>query len=147
MDYIVLRYANVYGPRQNPHGECGVVAIFTQKILNNVQPVINGDGLQSRDYVYIDDVVNANVLTLGNTRPDIYNVGTAKETDVNYIFRHINKAAGKNFDEKHGPPKKGEQLRSVLSFEKLKKDLGWEPKTDMENGLKATTEYFKNHKR
>lgn len=146
LDYVVLRYANVYGPRQNPHGECGVVAIFTEKILNNVLPVINGDGLQTRDYVYVDDVVNANVLALGKTKPDIYNVGTSKETDVNYIFHHINKAAGKNFEEKHGPPKKGEQLRSVLSYKKLNQALGWTPKFDMEAGLKATTEYFKNLK-
>ena len=147
LDYIVLRYANVYGPRQNPHGECGVVAIFTEKILNNILPVINGDGLQTRDYVYVNDVVNANVLALGKTAPDIYNVGTAKETDVNFIFQHINKAAGKNFEEKHGPPKKGEQLRSVLSYEKLKNALGWTPKVDMEKGLKATAEYYKNQKK
>jgi len=146
LDYIVFRYANVYGPRQNPHGECGVIAIFTDKILNGSEPLINGDGLQTRDYVFVDDVVNANVLALGNTKPAIYNVGTSKETDVNYIFSRINEFAGTKFAEKHGPAKKGEQMRSVLSYEKLKTELGWNPKTDIEAGLRATTEYFKNKK-
>jgi UDP-glucose 4-epimerase len=146
LDYVVFRYANVYGPRQNPHGECGVIAIFTDKILKGAEPLINGDGLQTRDYVFVDDVVNANVLGLGKTKPTIYNVGTSKETDVNYIFNRINEFAGTRFEEKHGPAKKGEQIRSVLSYEKLKKELGWTPKTDIETGLKLTTDYFNNKK-
>lgn len=147
LDYVVFRYANVYGPRQNPHGECGVIAIFTDKILKGTEPLINGDGLQTRDYVFVEDVVNANVLALGDTKPKIYNVGTTKETDVNYIFQRINKFAGTKFEEKHGPAKKGEQRRSVLSYEKLSSELGWKPKMDIETGLKITTEYFKNNKR
>lgn len=147
LDYVVLRYANVYGPRQNPHGECGVIAIFTDKILKRVKPLINGDGLQTRDYVYVSDVVKANVLALKAKKPAIYNIGTGRETDVNYIFAQINNFAGTKFTEKHGPPKIGEQRRSVLSFEKIKNELGWKPEVDIETGLKATTEYFKNHKR
>ena len=143
LDYVVLRYANVYGPRQNPHGECGVIAIFTDKILNGQQPVINGPGDQTRDYVFVNDVVNANVLALDAKGPVIYNVATTKETDVNYIFNRINKFAGTNFEEKHGPAKLGEQKRSVLSYEKIKKELGWTPKTEIEEGLKITTEFFK----
>jgi UDP-glucose 4-epimerase len=81
----VLRYANVYGPRQNPHGECGVIAIFTERMLKGVEPLINGDGLQTRDYVFVEDVVNANVLALENTTPNIYNVATSKETMELYI--------------------------------------------------------------
>ncbi|HMT10577.1 MAG TPA: NAD-dependent epimerase/dehydratase family protein [Ignavibacteria bacterium] len=143
LDYVVLRYANVYGPRQNPHGECGVIAIFTDKILNGQQPLINGPGDQTRDYVFVNDVVNANVLALDAKGPVIYNVATTKETDVNYIFNRINHFAGTNFEEKHGPAKLGEQKRSVLSYEKIKKELGWTPKTEIEEGLKITTEFFK----
>jgi UDP-glucose 4-epimerase len=143
LDYIVLRYANVYGPRQNPNGECGVVAIFTDKILRNIQPLINGDGEQTRDYVFVDDVVRANVLALDAKGPSVYNIGTTVETTVNYIFDKLNTLSGKGFNEKHGPEKKGEQRRSVLSYEKIKKELGWEPKINMENGLRLTVNYFK----
>jgi len=146
MDYIVFRYANVYGPRQNPHGECGVIAIFTDKILAGKQPLINGDGDQTRDYVFVNDVVNANVLALDAQGPNIYNIATTRETDVNYIFDRINHYAGTGFEEKHGPAKLGEQQRSVLSFEKISTELGWQPQTDIETGLKITTEYFKNKK-
>lgn len=147
LNYVVLRYANVYGPRQNPHGECGVVAIFTERMLKGIEPLINGDGLQTRDYVYVGDVVNANVLALENTTPTIYNIGTSKETDVNYLFQRINEFAESNFPVKHGPPKKGEQRRSVLSYDKIKNELGWTPKVDIETGLRATIAYFKTHKR
>jgi UDP-glucose 4-epimerase len=147
LNYIVFRYANVYGPRQNPFGECGVVAIFTDKMLNSSKPVINGDGEQTRDYVFVQDVVNANVLALDAKGPVIYNIGTSVETSVNYIFNKVNEYAGTKFEENHGPAKKGEQMRSVLSFEKIKKELGWNPKINMDEGLKLTLEYFKNHKR
>ena len=146
MNYTVLRYANVYGPRQNPHGECGVIAIFTDKILQGTEPLINGDGSQTRDYVYVTDVVKANVLALDDPRSNVYNVATTYETDVNFIFEHINKFAGTNFTEKHGPAKMGEQKRSVLSFEKISTELGWMPEVDIETGLKTTTEFFKNKK-
>jgi len=146
LDYVVLRYANVYGPRQNPHGECGVIAIFTDKILGGTQPLINGDGKQTRDYVFVKDVVNANVLAVDANGPVIYNVATTRETDVNYIFDRINYYAGTKFEEKHGPGKLGEQLRSVLSFEKISTELGWKPETDIETGLKITTEFFKQKK-
>jgi UDP-glucose 4-epimerase len=146
LDYVVLRYANVYGPRQNPYGECGVVAIFTEKILNNTQPLINGDGKQTRDYVYVDDVVKANILALKAHGPAVYNIGTSVETDVNFIFNKLNEFSGSNFKEKHGPEKKGEQRRSVLSYEKINKELGWEPEVNMERGLRLTVEYFKKNK-
>ena len=146
LDYTVLRYANVYGPRQNPHGECGVIAIFTDKILGGIQPLINGDGKQTRDYVYVSDVVNANLLALGSKGPVIYNVATTRETDVNFVFQRINKYAGTKFEEKHGEAKLGEQVRSVLSFEKISKELGWSPEMDIDSGLKATTDYFRNKK-
>jgi UDP-glucose 4-epimerase len=147
LDYIVFRYANVYGPRQNPFGECGVVAIFTDKMLKGTLPLINGDGKQTRDYVYVGDVVKANVLALNAKGPAIYNIGTSVETDVNYIFDKVNEYAGTGFKENHGPPKKGEQRRSVLGYEKIKKELGWEPEVDMAKGLELTIDYFKKHKK
>ena len=147
LDYVVFRYANVYGPRQNPFGECGVVAIFTDKMLKGTLPLINGDGKQTRDYVYVGDVVKANVLALNAKGPVIYNIGTSVETDVNYIFDKVNEYAGTGYKENHGPPKKGEQRRSVLSYEKIKKELGWEPDVDMAKGLELTIDYFKKHKR
>lgn len=147
LNYTVLRYANVYGPRQNPHGECGVIAIFTDKILKGQEPLINGDGSQTRDYVYVTDVVKANVLALDDPKSTIYNISTTRETDVNFIFEQINKFAGTGFEEKHGPAKLGEQKRSILSFEKISVALGWSPEIDIETGLKNTTEYFMNNKR
>lgn len=147
LNYIVFRYANIYGPRQNPFGESGVVAIFTEKMLKGVQPVINGDGEQTRDYVYVRDVVNANVLALDAKGPVIYNIGTGAETSVNYIFNKVNEYTGTKFDENHGPAKKGEQRRSVLSFDKIKKELGWTPAVNMDEGLRMTINYFKSHKR
>lgn len=144
LNYVVLRYANIYGPRQNPHGECGVIAIFTDKILNKVHPKINGDGGQTRDYVYVGDVVKANVLALKTTEPKIYNIGTTKETDVNYIFNKLNTFAKTGFAEEHGPEKKGEQRRSQLSYKKIQDELGWKPDMDIEKGLEKTIEFFSN---
>ena len=142
LNYTILRYANVYGPRQNPHGEAGVVAIFIKKMKANEQPVINGEGTQTRDFVFVDDVVRANLSALDHGINDIFNVGTEIETDVNEIFKEINGLIGNNLPEKHVPAKEGEQLRSVISFEKTKKLLGWEPQVDLETGLKKTVGYF-----
>lgn len=143
-NYTILRYANIYGPRQNPEGEAGVVAIFTNKLLKNEQPIINGDGKQTRDYVYVGDVVKANLLALKDNATDIYNVGTGLETDVNTLFSYLNKITGKNRDEKHGPPAQGEQLRSVITSEKIFNKFNWKPDTKLEDGLQKTVEYFKN---
>lgn len=144
LNYTILRYANVYGPRQNPHGEAGVVSIFANRMLSGEQPIINGDGKQTRDYVYVGDVVRANLLALEKGLNDIFNVGTGIETDVNEIFNGINKAVGNNTPEKHGEAKVGEQLRSVVSYEKAKKSLRWEPEIDLKTGLNKTVEYFRN---
>ncbi|GAB4327018.1 MAG: SDR family oxidoreductase [Calditrichia bacterium] len=143
LTYTILRYANIYGPRQNPHGEAGVVAIFTQKILRGEQPIINGEGLQTRDYVFVGDVVKANELALQGGDNEIYNIGTGVETNVNELFREIVKRIGREVEEIHGPAKPGEQMRSVLTSEKIKKELGWEPAFTLEEGLSATVEYFK----
>src|SRR3989339_2245325 len=145
LNYTVLRYANIYGPRQNSKGEAGVVAIFTTKLLANEQPVINGTGKQTRDYVYVGDVVKANLTTLKDDVCDIYNVGTGKETDVNELFNKLNLLTVSNKEEKHGPPAPGEQMRSVITSGKLFKKFNWKPSTILEEGLKATVEFFKNN--
>ena len=142
--YTILRYANIYGPRQNSKGEAGVVAIFSTKLLANQQPVINGTGKQTRDYVFVGDVVKANLTTLKDDVCDIYNVGTAKETDVNELFNKLNHLTGSNKEEKHGPAAAGEQMRSVITSEKLFKKFNWKPSTTLENGLKETVKFFKN---
>jgi len=143
LTYTVFRYTNVYGPRQNPHGEAGVVAIFCDKLLRGDAALINGDGEQTRDYVYIDDVTRANVLALDMSGSDSYNVSTNVETSVNSIFRILNRELGNPAKELHGPAKGGEQLRSVCSFDKIQAHTGWLPSVDIEEGLRRTLEWFK----
>ncbi len=143
LDYTVLRYANVYGPRQDPFGEAGVVAIFIEKMLNGEQPLINGDGQQTRDFVYVGDVVEANILAMkNNTSDSIFNIGTGIETSVNQIFNQLKEIINPNIENKHGPPKQGEQRRSVIEFAKAKEILRWKPMTSLIDGLKKTCEYF-----
>ncbi len=142
VQHVILRYANIYGPRQNPHGEAGVVAIFADKMLRGEQPVINGDGKQTRDYVYVSDVVQANVLALSRSSSDIFNIGTGTENDVNTLFRIIKKFSRATCEEKHSQAKIGEQLRSVIDHAKAKKILGWEPTVALEEGLRKTVEFF-----
>jgi len=145
LDYVSLRYSNVYGPRQDPHGEAGVVAIFIQKMLNGEQPVINGDGEQTRDFVYVEDVVAANILAMkNNTVENVFNIGTGIETSVNQIFNQLKEIINPAINEKHGPAKDGEQRRSVVDWTRAKKILGWEPAISLTNGLKNTCEYFRS---
>lgn len=146
IDYVCLRYANAYGPRQSTTGESGVVAIFCDALLSGKQPVINGNGNQTRDYVFVSDIVQANVLALGKTNFNIYNVGTAKETTVNYVFDKLNQFAGTKFTSSHRPAKLGEQIRSSLSSSRIEKDLGWRPEVNADKGLELTFEFFKNRK-
>ena len=144
LNYTILRYANVYGPRQNPFGEAGVVAIFVNKLLKNENPIINGDGNQTRDYVFVEDVVKANVLTLNSQSSDIYNVGTTVETSVNDLFSKLNSIAGNKAIEKHGPAPKGEQARSVITSEKLFQKFNWKPSVKIDEGLRKTFDSFKS---
>ncbi len=147
IQHVILRYANIYGPRQNPHGEAGVVAIFADKMLKGEQPVINGDGKQTRDYVFVGDVVRANLLALAHTISDIFNIGTGVENDVNTLFRIIKKSTSSSCEEKHAPAKMGEQLRSVIDSSKAKKILGWIPTVSLEEGLEKTVQYFRSAKK
>ena len=144
LQFIVLRFANVYGPRQNSKSEAGVIAIFCDKILHGNQPTINGDGKQTRDFVYIDDAVEAIVLAMKTKKIGIFNIGTAKETDVNTIFNLIKKESGLNYKAIRAPAKKGEQERSCLDYSKAKEDLGWRPKYNLEKGIRETIEWYKS---
>ena len=141
--YVALRYANVFGPRQNPHGEAGVIAIFTEKLLRGEQPIINGAGTQTRDYVYIGDVVRANVAALQCDFAGAVNLGTGVETDVNTLFRHLRAICGSSATEQHGPAKPGEQQRSSIDNGLARRVLNWTPQLSLENGLRETVKFFR----
>ena len=143
IENVIYRYTNVYGPRQNPHGEAGVVAIFTTKMLKGEQPVINGDGTQTRDYLYVNDLARANVLALGENARGIYNVGTGMEYSVNTLFQLLQMKIGKPFKRVHAPAKAGEQKRSVCTPSKMKNLLQWQPEVSFEEGLSRTVDWFK----
>lgn len=139
---VSLRFANVYGPRQDPEGEAGVVAIFIQKMLTGEQPVINGNGRQTRDFVFVEDVVEANLLVMGQGIEGVFNVGTSSETTVNELFTILKELTKSDCKEVHGPAKKGEQLRSTIDATKLRQQLGWEAKVGLSEGLRKTVDYF-----
>jgi UDP-glucose 4-epimerase len=142
IEYVSLRYANVYGPRQNPLGEAGVVAIFAKRLLSEKEAVIYGDGTQTRDFVFVDDVVESNLLALDFPKSDIFNIGTGIETDINNVFRLLKKMIASKQKEIHAPPKLAEQQRSVLDYSKAKRILGWSPKHNLEEGMAKTVEFF-----
>jgi len=142
IERVILRYANVYGPRQDPLGEAGVVAIFTGKILKGEKPVIYGDGTQTRDYVFVEDVVKANVLALEG-KEGIYNIGTGRETSVNELINVFSKVLGREVEPEYAPPRKGEVRRISLAGEKAKRELGFVPKYSLEEGLKKTIEWYR----
>jgi UDP-glucose 4-epimerase len=139
----ILRYANVYGPRQDPHGEAGVVAIFSQKMLRGEEVVINGDGGQTRDYVFVGDLVRANLMALPEGREGTFNIGTGRETDVNVLYRHIADVIRPTKAPRHGPAKAGEQRRSALDCSLIRKVWGWKPEVTLEEGLARTVGYFR----
>ena len=147
LEFVSLRYANVYGPRQDPYGEAGVVGIFTQKMLLGEQPIINGNGRQTRDFVYVDDVVEANVAAVTKAARGIYNVGTGKETSVNELFSLLAGLINPAIREVHGPAKKGEQQRIALDASKFHRELDWEPKVSLKDGLARTVEYYRQMER
>jgi len=143
LPFVALRYANVYGPRQDPFGEAGVVAIFASKLLRGEQPVINGDGLQTRDYVFVADVARANLLAL---RPEVsgaFNIATGRETTVVELFQELRRLIGSECPEAHGPAKAGEQRRSVLDARLAAGRLGWRPEVDLSQGLAQTVAWFR----
>ncbi|MBN1593049.1 MAG: NAD-dependent epimerase/dehydratase family protein [Candidatus Coatesbacteria bacterium] len=143
LNYTALRYPNVYGPRQYPYGEAGVTAIFSAKMLKGETPIIFGDGEQLRDYVYIDDIVEANILAMTNPASDnhILNIGSGRGSSVNEIFRIIKDATGFSGEPVYAPARKGEVYKIYISAEKAKKVMGWEPKVSFEDGLKRLVEH------
>jgi UDP-glucose 4-epimerase len=135
---VVLRLANIYGPRQNPHGEAGVIAIFTDRLLRGEPCVINGDGLQTRDYVYVGDVAEAALRAL--ERPQVtgpINIGTGVETTVVALFEALRAAFGHG-ESHHGPARPGEQRRSLLDASRARQVLGWTPRVGLDEGLRRT---------
>lgn len=139
---IALRYPNIFGPRQNPHGEAGVVAIFALKLMAGEQPVINGDGSQTRDYLLVNDVVKANLAALKFEGSGNFNLGTSVETDVTRIFDIVNAYYGNRAQRKFGPAKAGEQQRSVLSAKLIADVMGWTPGHDFDSGMQITLDWF-----
>ncbi|HET9590326.1 MAG TPA: NAD-dependent epimerase/dehydratase family protein [Anaerolineales bacterium] len=147
LNYTVLRYPNVFGPRQDPHGEAGVVAIFTGKMLAGEQVVINGDGNQTRDFVYVGDCARANHLALTiDHRSGIYNLGWGRPTSINEIFSTLAKITGYTLPAQHGPAKVGETRHIYLDASKINRDLDWAPAVPLEEGLEKTVAYFKTSK-
>ncbi|MGO9062894.1 MAG: NAD-dependent epimerase/dehydratase family protein [Candidatus Binataceae bacterium] len=141
--YTAMRYGNVYGPRQDPHGEAGVVAIFCGRLLSGDTCTIYGDGRQTRDYVYVGDVAAANVAALEHQCAGAFNVGTGHETDVNQLYQELAQQAGVKKAAVYGAARPGEQRRSVISPARAVRELGWQPKMALSEGLAATFEYFK----
>lgn len=141
--YVALRYANVYGPRQNPHGESGVVAIFSEMLVAGKKPIINGDGTHSRDYVFVTDVVRANLAALTTDFVGALNIGTGVETTTNEVFDKVVMALGLSMEREYGPARPGEQVQSVLSYAKAKEILGWEPTINFDEGVKQVAEWYK----
>jgi len=146
LEYVAMRYANVYGPRQDPHGEAGVVAIFALKLLSGEAPTINGDGTQTRDYVYVGDLVRANLALATHAYCGPLNFGTGIETDVNELFRQVRRACGSDAPEQHGPAKPGEQKRSVISPKLAEKIIGWRPEVALAQGLEQTVAFFRDQR-
>jgi UDP-glucose 4-epimerase len=136
---VTLRYGNVYGPRQDPLGEAGVIAIFCGKLLEGARPTIYGDGSQTRDYVYVGDVVAANLLAADSDAGGPFNVGTGRETSVLDLVEGLREASGdEGFAAEHAPERMGEVQRSSLDISRARDVLGWTPQVDLSEGLRAT---------
>lgn len=145
LPFTIFRYPNVYGPRQNPLGEAGVVAIFANKMLKGEDVVINGAGTQERDFVFVDDVVEANLLATERSYNDAFNIGSGLGVDVNTIFAKLKTITGYGRSPGYGPPKTGEVRRSILASGKMLKKYGWKPQTDLDEGLERTVDSIRTH--
>src|SRR5215211_435809 len=144
LNYTVLRYPNVFGPRQDPHGEAGVVAIFTGKMLAEEPVTINGDGEQTRDFVFVGDCARANYLAVTTDhKPGIYNIGWGRPTSINEIFTNLAKITNYTQPVSYGAAKVGETRHIYLNAVKANRDLSWSPTMSLEDGLRETVEYFR----
>ena len=138
----VLRYSNVYGPRQDPTGEAGVIAIFCQCLLTGTPPRINGDGNQTRDFVYVEDVARANLCALHADVQGTFNISTASETSINELLGHLQQIVAADTAHAHGPALPGELIRSCLAWDRARHQLDWEPVTPLADGLSHTVNFF-----
>jgi UDP-glucose 4-epimerase len=143
IDYTVLRYSNVYGPRQDSSGEGGVVSIFCEKLLKNEIPNIHGDGEQIRDFVYVKDVAKANLIAIKSNKNGIYNVCTNLKTTVNSLFYCISKVLNKEVKPSYISERDGDIRYSYMSYDKINGELGWKPEVSLEQGIKETLNYYK----
>ena len=143
LSFAALRYANVYGPRQDPHGEAGVVAIFAQRLIAGTPCTIFGDGENTRDFVYVGDVARANLLALTSSTTGPINIGTGRETSVNALYRQLAGIVGSTLQPTHAAPKPGEQRRSVIDPTLASRVLGWAPQVSLEEGLRRTVSWFR----
>lgn len=144
--FISLRYSNVYGPRQNAHGESGVIAIFAEMIHQGKSPVINGEGNHTRDYVFVSDVAQANLLALESDFVGELNIGTQTEISTNEVFRKVVAEMGLDLPEVHGDERPGEQVRSCLNYRKAQSILGWQPTVTFDEGVKKVVAWYKEQK-
>jgi UDP-glucose 4-epimerase len=140
---VVLRYANVYGPRQDPHGEAGVVAIFVERLLAGQEVVIYGDGEQTRDYVYVGDLVRANIAALNESIQGTFNIGTGVETSVNELYQQLQAVMDVDRPARYARARAGEQRRSAVEIRKAAEQMDWRPQVPIHEGLARTVEYFK----
>jgi UDP-glucose 4-epimerase len=145
LQYVALRYANVYGPRQNPHGEAGVVSIFSTRLLTGKECTVYGEGKQTRDFVYVEDVARANLLATEKDYSGPINIGTGVETDINRLYTLLAQAAGVDKPAVRAPGRPGEQLRSCVDNALARKVLGWQPTVNVEEGLRRTISFFREH--
>lgn len=143
LSFVALRLSNVFGPRQNPHGEAGVVAIFNQALLSGRTPTIYGSGKQTRDFVFVKDVARAAALVFKNRVQGIYNIGTGLETSVNELYAFIAGAHATALKAEYAPAKEGEQMRSCITSDLARQTFGWQPQTGLQDGIRVTCEWFK----
>ncbi len=145
LDYTVLRYPNVYGPRQDPLGEAGVVAIFTEALMHGRRPTIYGDGTHTRDYVFVGDIVAANILALQHGGGMILNLGWGREISVNDIFETLKKDLSSDVEPIYGEERLGEIHRICLDSSRAREVLGWKPEVDLDQGIGRTVRYYREH--
>ncbi len=145
LPYTILRYPNVYGPRQYPFGEAGVIAIFAVKMLHGEQPTINGTGEKERDFVYVGDIARANLLALTKGENGTYNLGSGHGTSINTVFEKLHEIIRFGSDPFHGPDKAGEVKRIYLDASKARQELEWEPEVSLDEGMQKTVDYFRGH--
>jgi UDP-glucose 4-epimerase len=140
----VLRYSNVFGPNQNPQGEAGVVAIFCERLIKDQKPVICGDGEQTRDFISVRDIAQANLIALDHSCTGTFNVATGNETSVNSLTECLLRVSGKKISAVHSSARQGDQSRSVIDYKKFYDGFGWQPKVSLEQGLVETYSFFQN---